>query len=124
MHPPATTLLFLYGTLKRGGSNHHHLAGQTFVGEARTAPGFRLYEVGGYPGMIPQSLDYAGVIGEVWRVDAECLQRLDELEGLSVDLYRREPVPLQPPHSDTAVEAYLYARTILGLKDIGSVWRE
>jgi len=124
MHASGTSLVFVYGTLKRGGSNHHHLAGQTLVGSARTAPGFRLYEVGGYPGMIPQSLDRDGVQGEVWRVSAECLARLDELEGLSVGLYRRERIPLQPPHSDESVDAYFYARTIVGLKDIGAVWRE
>jgi gamma-glutamylcyclotransferase (GGCT)/AIG2-like uncharacterized protein YtfP len=32
-----TTPLFVYGTLKRGGSNHHQLASQTFLGPARTA---------------------------------------------------------------------------------------
>ena len=31
------TTLFVYGTLKRGGSNHAHLAGQKFLGPARTA---------------------------------------------------------------------------------------
>ena len=124
MQPTGTTLVFVYGTLKRHGSNHHFLAGQTFRGEARTAPGYRLYEVGGYPGMIPQSIDREGVQGELWSVEAKCLARLDELEGLSVGLYRRERIPLQPPFSDEAAEAYLYARTIVGLRDIGSVWRE
>jgi len=124
MPPTGSTLIFVYGTLKRGGSNHHHLAGQTFLGEARTVPGFRLYEVGGYPGMIPQSIDREGVQGELWRVDEKALALLDELEGLSVGLYRRERVPLQPPFSDEAAEAYLYARTIVGLRDIGSIWRE
>ncbi len=44
-------LLFVYGTLKRGCRNHRHLAGQAFVGPARTAPGFTLYDLGGYPGI-------------------------------------------------------------------------
>lgn len=124
MTTPGTTLLFVYGTLKRGGSNHYCLAKQTFVGEARTAPGFRLYEIGGYPGMIPMSSDRNGVVGELWRVDDACLAKIDEVEGVSVGLYRRERVPLQPPFSEKSAEAYLYARTILGLKDIGSEWKE
>ena len=33
------TLLFVYGTLKRGCRNHANLVGQRFVGEARTVPG-------------------------------------------------------------------------------------
>jgi gamma-glutamylcyclotransferase (GGCT)/AIG2-like uncharacterized protein YtfP len=55
------TLVFIYGTLKRGGGNHHLLAGQEFRGPARTAPGFTLYELTGYPGMVPEGGDRAGV---------------------------------------------------------------
>ena len=34
--------LFVYGTLKRGGSNHAQLAGQKFIAEAHTMPGYTL----------------------------------------------------------------------------------
>ena len=63
-------LLFVYGTLKRGCCNHRHLAGQRFVGPARTVPGFTLYDLGGYPGLAPAPEDTAGVAGEIWAVDA------------------------------------------------------
>ena len=116
------SLVFVYGTLKRGGSNHSHLAGQTFVGEARTPPGFRLYELDGYPGMIALTGDRDGVTGEVWSVDAVCLAQLDLLEGLAEGLYRRERVRLLPPFADQPVEAYLYVRSVTGRKDLGSVW--
>jgi len=82
-------LIFVYGTLKRGCRNHHFLAGQKFVGEARTAPGFRLYDLGGHPGMVAQSDDTEGVTGEIWEVDASALGRLDALEGLAEGMYRR-----------------------------------
>lgn len=42
-------LLFVYGTLQRGRVNHGQLAGQRFVGPARTVPGFRLYDLGAIP---------------------------------------------------------------------------
>jgi gamma-glutamylaminecyclotransferase len=113
------TLVFVYGTLKRGGNNHRYLAGQKFVGEARTPPGFRLFDLGEYPGMVAYADDRAGVSGEVWAVDAGCLARLDVLEGLAEGLYRREPVPLLPPFADRKVESYLYARPVEGLRDIG-----
>ena len=58
------SLIFVYGTLKKGGSNHHLMAGQKFLGAARTIPGFRLYDLGGHPGMIPLPGDQAGVIGD------------------------------------------------------------
>lgn len=114
--------MFVYGTLKRGGTNHRFLAGQTFVGEARTAPGFRLYDLGDYPGMVSTRGDREGVVGEVWSIDAECLQELDELEALPIGLYRRERVPLLPPFADYAVEGYIYALPVVGRREVGSEW--
>jgi len=90
------TLVFIYGTLKRGGSNHHLLAAQEFRGAARTAPGFTLYELAGYPGMVPEGGDREGVRGEVWAVSDECLRLLDELEGTAEGLYRREAAVCGP----------------------------
>jgi gamma-glutamylaminecyclotransferase len=121
---PASKLLFVYGTLKRGGSNHHFLAGQEFVGEARTAPGFRLYDLGGYPGMVAKPDDRDGVMGEVWAVDAAALLRLDGLEGLDQGIYRRAVVPLAPPFAEQPIETYLYNRSVQTRREIGSAWRE
>jgi gamma-glutamylcyclotransferase (GGCT)/AIG2-like uncharacterized protein YtfP len=117
-------LIFVYGTLKRGCGNHRHLAGQIFLGEARTAPGFQLYLLDGYPGMIARSDDREGVAGEVWSIDDPTLARLDALEGIGEGLYRREPVPLLAPFSDRVVEAYFYAQSVEGRPAIGSVWVE
>ena len=116
------TLLFVYGSLKRGCSNHRQLRGQTFVGSARTQPGYRLFDLGDYPGMIPFAADRDGVAGEVWSVDDACLARLDKFEGTPEGLYRREVIPLLAPFADQAVETYLYNRSTEGLAEIGSVW--
>ncbi len=115
--------IFVYGTLKRGGSNHRFLAGQKFAGAARTAPGFRLYDLGGYPGMVARANDREGVAGEVWSVDAPTLVRLDQLEGLAEGLYRRDVVPLLAPFAGRDVEGYLYARDVTGRPDLGGEWR-
>lgn len=116
------TTVFVYGTLKRGGSNHALLAGQKYVGEARTLPGYCLYELDGYPGMIADTAERNRVEGEIWEVDAECLAALDELEGVSDGLYRRAIVPLGPPHDVWHVEAYLYDRSVTGRRRLGSNW--
>jgi gamma-glutamylcyclotransferase (GGCT)/AIG2-like uncharacterized protein YtfP len=63
-------LIFVYGTLKRACSNHHYLGDQEFVGAARTAPGFCLYALDGFPGMVAKPDDRDGVVGEIWSVDA------------------------------------------------------
>jgi gamma-glutamylaminecyclotransferase len=117
-------LIFVYGTLKRGCSNHHYLAGQAFVGEARTASGYCLFELDGFPGMVARAGDREGVSGEVWSVDAGCLARLDMLEGLAEGLYRREPVSLLAPFATHSVEAYIYAHSVEGRREVGSVWNE
>jgi gamma-glutamylaminecyclotransferase len=118
------SLIFVYGTLKRGCRNHAYLGGQGFVGEARTAPGFRLFDLGEYPGMVPHPDDRDGVIGEVWSVDAAALARLDVLEGTAENLYERKAIPLLPPFAAREVETYLYLGGIEGRPAVGPVWSE
>lgn len=118
------TLLFVYGTLKRGGSNHAFLEGQAFVGAAATAPGFALYELDGYPGMVAEAGATEGVTGEVWSVDGACLARLDELEGTAEGLYRRQEIPLGTPFTGTRVEAYLYLPGVERRARLGNTWTE
>jgi gamma-glutamylcyclotransferase (GGCT)/AIG2-like uncharacterized protein YtfP len=116
--------LFVYGTLKRGCKNHPHLSGQVYVGEARTAPGYRLHDLGDYPGMVADSTDMAGVTGELWSVDAAALAHLDEFEGVDEGLYRRERVTLLAPFADAEVHTYLYARDVAGRPALGPTWNE
>ena len=119
------TTLFVYGTLKRGGSNHAFLAGQRFLGTARTVPGFTLFSLGAYPGLVASHGDRAGVTGELWSVDDTCLVRLDELEGTAEGLYRRASIKLAAPTPvapDAAVETYFYLRPLIGCPSLGSAW--
>jgi len=119
-----SALLFVYGTLKRGCSNHRQMGGLTFVGAARTQPGFRLYDVGGFPGLVAAPDDRDGVHGEVWSVDAAGLARLDRFEGVAEGLYRREAVPMAAPFAAEAVDAYVFGSGVAGRAVIGSEWRE
>lgn len=115
-------LVFVYGTLKRHGANHRFLAGQQFVGEARTVSGYVLYSLGDYPGMVrsPDSTHF--VNGEVWQVDPVGVSKLDELEGTSEGLYERVGIGLEPPFERSSVETYLYLRPLDGRPIIGSTW--
>lgn len=114
--------IFVYGTLKRGGSNHGWLRGQRFVGAATTNPGFRLYDLGGYPGMVTDPQQGLAVEGEVWEVDDAALARLDELEDVEGGEYARVPLPLQPPFDRETVEGYLYLHPVAGRPDLGACW--
>lgn len=124
MSSPNPTLIFVYGTLKRGFCNHPFLRGQTFIGPARTVPGYRLFNLGGYPGMVKLPEDRLGVSGEIWSVDEKCLVELDYLEGLEEGLYRREPVALRSPYDIDTVQTYIYALSVDGRPEVGSQWLE
>ena len=118
------TRVFVYGTLKRGCHNHHFLAGQRFLGEARTVAGYVLFVLGDYPGMVRRIGTDGHVTGEVWAVDAAGLATLDELEGVGEGLYERVPVKLAAPFADQSVETYLYLRSVEGRPTLGPVWKE
>jgi len=115
-------LIFVYGTLKRDGSNHHYLEGQRFVGRAVTKPLYRLYDLGGYPGMVADPELGSPIEGEVWDVDRGCLQRLDELEDVDGGEYAREVIPLEAPFSGDEIQGYRYLRSVAGCRDLGASW--
>jgi adenine/guanine/hypoxanthine permease len=81
--------LFVNGTLMRGDILHANLEGAHFVGEAQTAPSYRLYSIGDvHPGMIPAGDGDKGVSvgGEIYELELEHLERLIAAEppGLGV----------------------------------------
>lgn len=101
--------VFVYGTLQRGHSNHHWLAGASFVGQ-RQLGGAQLFDLGPFPMAVavagdleassggtatdaaassttatnaPATADgaLAPIHGELYRVSANGLAQLDLLEG-------------------------------------------
>lgn len=111
-------LLFVYGSLKRGHSNHAQLAGASFQGVAQSAPGYTLYRVGGYPGLAPGG--QGAVTGELYAVPAALFERLDEFEGCPW-LYERVRIPLSDGRS---VYAYVIPDARRGACDerLGETW--
>jgi gamma-glutamylaminecyclotransferase len=80
MIAPCKTILFVYGTLKRGFANHHLMAGQQFVGDAFTRPRYRVLDLGPHPGLIVDELHGLSVRGELWAVNDTGLAALDAFE--------------------------------------------
>lgn len=116
------TMLFVYGTLKRGDVRAPLLHGQRFVGEARTVAQFRLFNTGDYPAMVeatPVGLTGRSIEGELWQVDRVCLHRLDEEEGVDEGLYERRMIALA---DGQRAWTYLYLHAIDGMADCGTVW--
>ncbi len=116
-----TEYLFAYGTLKRGYCRACVLRDAEYLGEAETVPGYRLFDCGEYPGMV-RSPQGCGVRGELYRISAELLPTLDEVEGVAEGLYVRETVPLRAPHEKLTVLSYLYNLPTGHLRDCGCDW--
>lgn len=121
--PEEMTLLFVYGTLKHGDVRAPLLDGQRFGGQASTAPLYKLYNTGEYPALVEASpLGIAGLAihGELWGVDAMCLARLDEEEGVDEGLYARRIVELAG--EPRQAHGYLYLLPTDGMQDCGDCW--
>jgi gamma-glutamylcyclotransferase (GGCT)/AIG2-like uncharacterized protein YtfP len=79
--------LFVNGTLMRGLALHGNLASAEFVGEARTAPIYRLYSIDDrHPGMFEVADGGVAVAGEIYRVPEEVWRRVEA--GEPPNLYR------------------------------------
>lgn len=75
-------LVFVYGTLRSGGAGAMSIRfpNSKFIADAKVSGS--LYDLGAYPGLLsnePNSL----VIGEVYEVDDEILNKLDDFEASS-----------------------------------------
>ncbi|NAW87875.1 gamma-glutamylcyclotransferase [Photobacterium halotolerans] len=84
------TRVFVYGSLRRGQSNHGLLSRARYLGECQLA-GYAMYNLGPYPAALKQPGSEGVLFGEVYDVDADTFRELDILEGLGEE-YCREQV--------------------------------
>jgi gamma-glutamylaminecyclotransferase len=84
------TILFVYGTLKRGLRNNHLIADQEFLGEFQTEPRYRVIDLGPHPGLVVDEANGLAVGGELWSVSEDCLGELDAFEEVPGPFIRTE----------------------------------
>ncbi|WP_457640197.1 gamma-glutamylcyclotransferase family protein [Persephonella sp.] len=109
-------LLFVYGTLKRGGRLHHHLSGARFIGEGYVK-GYKMYLVDWYPAVVKGE----GIVyGEVFAVSKDVLDVVDKVEDEGI-MYRRvkEKVKLEDG-AELYCWMYVYNGSTAELEDIPS----
>jgi len=115
--------LFVNGTLMRGLSLHANLERAEFLEACQTAPRYRVYSIGDvHPGMFETAADGVSVSGELYRVPADVLHRVEA--GEPPHLYRG-PVELA---DGRVVDGILFPRELAEgqHKDISAYggWRE
>ena len=99
--------LFVNGTLMRGLELHGNLEGSEFLGEARTAPTYRVYSIDDrHPGMFEVGADGVSVKGEVYLVDDALWARIEA--GEPPNLYRGKATL----SDGRRVQAVLYPREL------------
>jgi gamma-glutamylcyclotransferase (GGCT)/AIG2-like uncharacterized protein YtfP/predicted ester cyclase len=83
-------LVFVYGTLRRGSAQamSTQFPNSKFIAEAKVTGS--LHDLGSYPGLLLEESNSSSVIGEVYEVDDETLNRLDDFEASSY--YQRKQV--------------------------------
>jgi gamma-glutamylcyclotransferase (GGCT)/AIG2-like uncharacterized protein YtfP len=86
-------LIFVYGTLRRGGAGAMSVRfpGAKFIADAKVSGD--LYDMGAYPGLLVKESG-STVVGEVYEVDEEILDELDEFEASSRYLRKQVEISL------------------------------
>ena len=95
--------MFVYGSLKRGHTNHTLMQDSRFLADATTQPAYDMLDFGYYPGVIANGR--YSIRGEVFTVSGDVLNVVDALEGHPI-FYRRVRIPVI---TDTGVfPAWMY----------------
>ncbi len=87
--------IFVYGTLKKGDSNHQLLNGSRYICTTRTIEKYTMIDLGRFPGVLKDkktSQSSSSIYGEVYEISPRTLEILDEYEG---EWYFREEVELE-----------------------------
>jgi len=93
------SLVFVYGTLKRGFSNNAILGNSRLIGDWRTDPVFKMLHLGYFPGVVFPGED--SIKGELFEVNDVIMEKLDVLEGYPT-LF--DKTMIETPHGP----AYMY----------------
>jgi gamma-glutamylcyclotransferase (GGCT)/AIG2-like uncharacterized protein YtfP len=78
--------LFVYGSLKKGGSANHYLEGGTLIDSLAAVQGV-LLPIGWFPGLVRETT--CQVFGEIYRMPKSAFEALDQYEGVATGLFRR-----------------------------------
>ena len=106
--------LFVFGTLKRGFLLHAPaLDGARYIGNYRTIFPYRMLIAGPWfaPMMLPEAGGGHRVRGELYRVDAPHLNRLDAMESIGTPGNFRIEIEVAPVKGGSRVRAFAYTKS-------------
>lgn len=112
------SILFTYGTLKKGFKNHKLIENSKYIDTGKIV-GFDLYDLGPFPGIKEGTEE---VFGEIYEIDRETLKRIDRLESEGI-LYNRETVDVVTEDSHLTAMTYILNIDVNNTKRIHREWR-
>jgi gamma-glutamylcyclotransferase (GGCT)/AIG2-like uncharacterized protein YtfP len=74
-------LLFVYGTLRVGGSHHHLLGEATVIHKGFALDGYGMYSAGWYPVVVADHDNPNKVMGDILSIQSDLIPKLDVYEG-------------------------------------------
>ena len=107
-------LIFVYGTLKRGMSNHHVLEAlaATYISSDITIEKYPMFDLGhGYPYLQDTKGIGNRIEGEIYELDSSNLRTIDEFE-CSPTLYHRGKVTVMLDREPVEVSAYFKTKEL------------
>lgn len=111
-----TTLVAVYGTLRKGQGNSYLLREAKFIGDNVLDGEYRMVHLGGFPGVLPTHKTPTPIQVEVYEVTPEQAHGLDRLEGYrgvgENNFYDKQLVTLVD-----GTEAYIYLLSEEGYGD-------
>jgi len=115
--------IFVYGTLKRGFQNYDEfLLGSIYCDKCKSLETYPLFVANNFfsPVLIDEKGHGKNVLGELYKVSQEILDRLDKLEGVGEDWgYHRVKIEVKQ-ETGNVVLANAYAKNRKDLKSIHS----
>ena len=118
-HPSKPKFVFVYGTLKRGFTNHHLLVDSIYLGVVYT---LRRFTLGMDKYHIPYMIDIPNtrIRGELYLVDPSNLAKLDKFENVPKYYNRRKIIVQDRYHTLWTCWCYLQDSTDLPLHIISN----
>lgn len=106
-----TTAIFVYGTLRKGGRNHHLLSSAQFIGDAKTKRRF-VMRASSIP-FVSDAQQVSFIQGEVYVLNDECLEAIDHLESFhpnapELSWYEREEIEVILEDTKAVYVAQMY----------------
>ena len=108
------TLIFVYGSLRKGMGLNPVLDSSEHIGLAFTMPKYTMYDLGAFPCLTDNGKTL--IVGDLYSVDSDTLLQLDVIEGVP-NLYQRKEIEIQSYGDINNVQAYFWANDDITLDD-------